>query len=155
MKKTTKEKFEDKIFYSPDGCWLWTGYTTKLNYGEVIINYKKVRTHRASYMIYKGEIPEGIFVCHHCDNPLCVNPDHLFLGTQLDNMRDMIKKGRRVIATSEKKSKKINRDDATFIVSMKGIIPSMELAKKYNMSQSSISRIQRGDRWTRLNPNSK
>lgn len=73
-----------------DTCWLWTGNLATTGYGRI----KKLYAHRISYEMFNGKIPDGMFVCHKCDNPPCVNPDHLFLGTQLDNIRDMHKKGR-------------------------------------------------------------
>lgn len=88
-----KERFEEKIFYSPDGCWYWTGERLKIGYGRTYNNKTYEYAHRASYRIYKQD-PTGMLVCHHCDNPLCVNPDHLFLGTHRDNTRDMMRKNR-------------------------------------------------------------
>lgn len=77
------------------GCWLWIGGGTgECGYG-LLNNRIFKQAHRASYAIFKGEIPEGMCVCHKCDTPACINPDHLFIGTHLDNMRDMFRKGRR------------------------------------------------------------
>ena len=80
-------------------CLIWTGPATKDGYGVMTIGRKKqYRVHRIAYEIANGEeIPPGLLVCHRCDTPLCVNPDHLFLGTARDNMRDMIAKGRKVL----------------------------------------------------------
>lgn len=88
-----KERFEDKIFYSPDGCWYWTGERLKIGYGRTYNDGSHEMAHRASYRLYKGD-PAGKLVCHRCDNTLCVNPDHLFLGTHRDNTQDMLRKGR-------------------------------------------------------------
>ncbi len=80
-----------------DGCWIWTGAKRTSGYGVFKLDGKAESAHRVSYKLFKGNIPEGIFVCHTCDNPMCVNPDHLFLGTASDNMMDAQNKGRLVI----------------------------------------------------------
>lgn len=77
-----------------NGCWEFTGALNRSDYGVIGYQGKVVFTHRLAYQELVGEIPEGLFVCHKCDNPKCFNPDHLFLGTALDNTRDMIQKGR-------------------------------------------------------------
>lgn len=76
-------------------CWLWTGSVFKSSgYGACWVDPRTIGAHRASWIAHFGEIPEGMFVCHRCDVPLCVRPDHLFLGTPADNTRDMQQKGR-------------------------------------------------------------
>ena len=90
-------RFEAKVIRDDcmtDGCHIWTGLLNDKNYGLIRNNKKDIKAHRASYAIYKGEIPYGMVVCHRCDNPPCVNPAHLFVGSQGDNMRDAIAKGR-------------------------------------------------------------
>lgn len=82
----------------PDGCWLWRGGTTRSGYGRLRANGRSTGAHRLSYEWFVGPIPEGYFVCHRCDVPECVNPEHLFLGSPLDNTRDMDAKGRRRVA---------------------------------------------------------
>ena len=76
-------------------CWIWVGTTNRDGYGNIGIDNKKTAlTHRVAWMVTHGPIPVDLCVLHRCDNPRCVNPDHLFLGTQADNMRDMMLKGR-------------------------------------------------------------
>lgn len=92
------ERFAEKWEPCPmTGCWLWTGaHATKTGYGYIKSgpDRRQLRATHAAWMIYKGSVPAGMLICHHCDTPGCVNPDHLFLGTALDNNRDRQRKGR-------------------------------------------------------------
>lgn len=93
--KPVIQRFEENyIPVTESGCWLWLGAKDRDGYGIIRINYVDYRTHRFSYDYYKDCIPADMCVCHKCDEPSCVNPDHLWLGTTTDNVRDKFKKGR-------------------------------------------------------------
>lgn len=96
IKIPLEERFWNKVKKTPY-CWLWTASTKNTGYGQFGIKTKKPRTryaHRVAYELTYGKIPSKLFVCHKCDNPLCVNSKHLFLGTNKDNMQDAKRKGR-------------------------------------------------------------
>jgi len=92
--KSILERFESK-FQKTNGCWIWTGAKEKKGYGLFRLGTNNKIASRVSFVLYKGEIPKGKLVCHTCDTPSCVNPDHLFLGTHKENLEDMTKKNRR------------------------------------------------------------
>lgn len=99
--RPAEERFWEKVFPEPmSGCWLWDGHVNSRGYGLLPIGSRsdgsrsKVLAHRFSYVLHKGGIPDGLGVLHRCDNPYCVNPDHLFVGNQIVNMQDCKAKGR-------------------------------------------------------------
>ncbi len=94
-KRCQKKRLYEKFKKEENGCWVFTGAKTKMGYGKFTVSHQKWRlAHRISWQVHFGSIPDKLLILHKCDNPSCVNPEHLFLGTHLDNIRDMIKKGR-------------------------------------------------------------
>lgn len=92
-RKTLEEKFWRNV-KKGDSCWYWKASRPGFGYGRVSHLKRWYSSHRLSWLIHFGKIPTGLFVCHHCDNPGCVNPSHLFTGTASDNMQDMVSKKR-------------------------------------------------------------
>lgn len=94
----TRERWEKNFLasvkYRSTGCWEWSKFRDPLGYGRCRLNGRKYTTHRASWLHFRGTVPKGLCVLHKCDNPPCVNPDHLFVGTFKDNTIDKELKGR-------------------------------------------------------------
>src|SRR4030043_361681 len=93
MWDSVEKRFWNKV-NKTDDCWIWTAYCNKKEYGCFKFQDKSELAHRVSWIIHNGPIPNGLHVLHKCDNPPCVRPDHLFLGTDKDNANDRISKGR-------------------------------------------------------------
>ena len=131
------------------GCWIWQGTKSRKGYGIIWDSERKHRkhAHRASYSLFNGTIPDGLCVLHKCDIPACVNPEHLFLGTNADNNEDCRKKGRNAFGETNGSAKltneqvrKIRSDTRT----------SRKIAKDYNVSNMTVSYIKRRIKWKHL-----
>lgn len=138
-----------------EGCWLWSGPRDRGGYGlaysvSITPRRRDVRAHRLSWEIHYGEIPDGMCVCHRCDTPSCVRPDHLFLGTALDNARDRQSKGRGFIVPSGEKhpnrrftAEQVARIRAAYAAGS----TKKSLARAYGMSSANIRSIVTGRTW--------
>lgn len=138
----------------PDSCWEWLGGRLNTGYGKFWCDGKTNLAHRFSYQIVIGDDPEGLCVCHHCDNPLCVRTDHLFAGTQKDNMKDMDIKKRRNYKIPYTKGEKHGQAKLTWIQVQEirnryanEKISQKELARQFDVSQRTIGRIIRIEGW--------
>lgn len=147
----TKEILEK--FYTPEpnsGCWLWVG-AVSAGYGTIWDGVRNEKAHRISYCLHKGPIPDGLYVCHKCDNRACINPDHLFLGSAADNNRDcMAKKRFRAPHTrgSRHGHSKLTETDVEFILNSPS--PAKHLAQKFNVHVRVVFHIRAGKRWTHV-----
>ncbi len=138
-----------RVDHRENGCWLYPVTGGHL-YGRLRVNGKQVQAHRFSYEQDVGPIPEGMMVCHRCDTPACVNPDHLFLGSAQDNMTDKINKGRHRGAkagASHHLAKLSERDVDIIRARLSGKENQYKLAKEFGVSQALISKINSGQRW--------
>jgi hypothetical protein len=137
-----ESRFWEKVKKSEDenGCWEWIGKIVPNGYGKVYKNCKEMLAHRLSYEITYGEVPEGLFVCHKCDNPPCVRPSHLFLGTNQDNMMDSMIKDRR--------GRKLNKQKVLEILDMiKSGDNKKVVADIFGITPGTIGDILRGKIW--------
>jgi hypothetical protein len=140
------ERFARNIQCDPSGCWLWVGTLDRLGYGRFGMNGKQPGAHRIAWLLHHGEIPSGLGVCHRCDIPRCVNPDHLFLGTQKDNLRDCSRKGRTPLGEKQGRSK-LKTDEVLEIRDLASALPQRQIAVLYGVSQSTISDIISRRKW--------
>lgn len=132
-------------------CWEWKKCRNAEGYGVLRRNKKTLSAHRVAWNAVNGPIPDGMCVLHRCDNPGCVNPEHLFLGTLADNMADMVQKGRgRLPENSGERNggAKLTWSQVREIRSIRGETRA-DIAKRYGIAQSTLSRIIQGASWKR------
>ena len=165
QRRPLAERFWAKVAKS-DGCWLWTGSHGNHGYGVLVAYGRRDLAHRVSWRIHFGEIAEGIQILHHCDVRLCVRPDHLFSGTLLDNMRDMVAKGRQqhgdrhssrlhpeIVPRGEGHHNARLTEDK--IVEIRALYAARQatqadLGDRFGVSRSAIGLIVRGQRWAHV-----
>lgn len=159
-----RERFWSKVDKSGD-CWLWTGARLGNGYGRLTDHGRLRLAHRIAYELTKGAIPSGMIVCHRCDNPSCVRPDHLFLGTYADNSQDMVQKGRALVGdrnpahrNPENQARGEHNGNALLTfeqvqevrnLKAQGMI-NREIAARLGISKSTVGQIVRGETWRHI-----
>ena len=160
-KRPIAERFWEKVDRrGPDECWPWTAFRLRGGYGRFRVQPLCLYAHRVAWELEKGAIPSGMFVCHHCDNRPCCNPRHLFLGTNADNMADMVAKGRQSHngRKGEKNSNSILSDDDVVAIRLAlsevgGKLPygsAAKLARHYGVSGTTVCDVYYRRRWKHL-----
>ena len=147
-----------------DGCWLWQGArSSRCNWGPYgVFNWmrdgkcRQERAHRFMWLVMHSELPKGLHVCHRCDNPLCVNPSHLFLGTDADNMADKVSKGRQAKGTDYKPSarRKLTEPDVSRIIALcRSGKAQREVAALFGVTRETVTYIMLGKTWKHVDRN--
>jgi predicted XRE-type DNA-binding protein len=158
--KEYEERFLSKVdkeisnsFYNGTRCWEWKGSLGNKDYGMYYHNGRSILSHRYSYYLTFGEFDTKLFVLHHCDNPKCVNPNYLFLGTNFDNIQDKVKKGRQSHSIGELcGNSKLTEKKVIKIYKMydSGNHTQQEIAEIFRVGQTTISNIVTGKEWNHL-----
>lgn len=156
--KTTEERFWEKVIMGGvDDCWEWRAGLGVMGYGQFSVSIGNSRSknkmaHRMSWELEYGEVPESLQVLHKCDNRKCVNPNHLFLGTQQDNMDDMIQKNRcvRKMGESNHRSKLKEGDVREIRRLCSWGVPQRFIMKKFGISSGTVSRISTRHLWSHI-----
>lgn len=145
LSPTQVERFWSQVDKSGD-CWIWTGLRFTSGYGR--FTRRAYRTHRVAWELTNGPIPEGLYVCHQCDNPPCCNPAHLFLGSPADNMADMVAKGRQTRGVDAPKARLTSPQVLVVKAAYEsGHVSYDDLAEAFGVTKSSVYAIVKGKSW--------
>lgn len=150
-RQTLEERFM-KYVHKEEACWLWTGYVNTSGYGSLTVKGTPVGAHRLSFMLFKGEVPDGKVVCHTCDVRTCVNPEHLWLGSNRENLDDMLAKGRQSRVPGEQNGMSKLTEDQVRAIRQEHIdgATKASLCRKYEVSSSTMDRLIKRQSWAHI-----
>jgi hypothetical protein len=140
VRPSKRERFEAKYVVLPSGCWEWRSAQGTQRYGQFRAEEGLKKAHVYSYEMARGPVPQGVYVLHSCDNPPCVNPAHLRLGTHIDNMQDVIDRER------HQHQRKLSATQIEAIKALKGVMTQQDIATQFGINNSMVSRILSGKR---------
>lgn len=149
--ESLEDRFNQYVVRNESGCWDWIGAGGSTGYGSVTYKTKRISAHRISYELYKGKIQKGLFVCHTCDNRKCTNPDHLFLGTIQENLKDMRDKKRHNLGSKNARSK-LTEEEVVSLRKMNRVryFEQQELSKHFDITRSAVSFILNNKSWKHI-----
>lgn len=151
--KCLAEYLSQRLEIQSNGCWNFTGYIARHGYGTTTQKYwkqyGKFLAHQLTYILYKGPIPENMCVCHTCDNRICCNPAHLFLGTQNDNVQDKVKKHRNFVALGEKQHLSKLTEEKVRII-RNSIHSAKQLSQMFGVSIQAIHYVRKRQTWKHI-----
>ena len=143
-----KDKIQKNISINDSECWIWRGAKHRQGYGNISFNKKNQLLHRVAWQIYKGDIPGNLLVCHKCDVTSCCNPEHLFLGTQQDNVDDAVTKKKFEKRAKLKRRNKLNYEQVQEIKKLHSLGSTRkELREKFSVGETCIAKILTGVSW--------
>lgn len=150
---SVESRYREKWEEDPNGCWIWQSTTQASGHGQLWVDGRHRGAHRVSYKIHKGEIPDGMHICHKCDVNPCVNPDHLYAGSRSDNVQDAIERTGWIESRErgeEHHSSKLTWDEVGEIRSRYANTEASQydLASEYGVSASTVGEIVRREIWT-------
>lgn len=149
--RSLEERFHAKIDKSK-GCWLWQGSVALSGYGRITFEGKTYRAHRLSWILHRGDIPEGLVVCHSCDTPSCVNPNHLWIGTNADNIADRDAKKRTAKGSEISNSNKLTEEEVLSIRRLHAdeALSWKELSRRFKVSDVQVRNIVLRKSWKHI-----
>lgn len=148
ISQNLRDRFHTLYKIDSRGCWIWKKGKSSMGYGCISYDGKQQRSHRVSYLLYKGPIENGLFVCHACDIPSCVNPDHLWLGNNKENIIDMFKKKRKSnVGDNNPRATLKERQVINIKQKLKDGIKAAIIAKTYRVKKAIIDNIKVGRTW--------